>query len=34
VRIYYTGKTLFWPCTGPLRDCSELSQILISNATL
>ena len=22
VRIYYTGKTLFWPCTGPLRDCS------------
>ena len=22
VRIYYTGKTLFWPCTGPVRDCS------------
>ena len=21
-RIYYTGKTLFWPCTGPVRDCS------------
>ena len=19
---YYTRKTLFWPCTGPLRDCS------------
>ena len=19
---YYTGKTLFWPCTGPVRDCS------------
>ena len=22
---YYTGKTLFWPCTGPVRDCSVLS---------
>ena len=22
VRIYYTGKTLFWPCTGPVWDCS------------
>ena len=22
VRIYYTGKTLFWPCTDPVRDCS------------
>jgi hypothetical protein len=21
---YYTGKTLFWPCTGPVRDCSVL----------
>ena len=20
---YYTGKTLFWPCSGPVRDCSE-----------
>ena len=19
---YYTGKILFWPCTGPVRDCS------------
>ena len=19
----YTGKTLFWLCTGPVRDCSE-----------
>ena len=19
---YYTGKTLFWPCTAPVRDCS------------
>ena len=19
---YYTEKTLFWPCTGPVRDCS------------
>ena len=19
---YYTGKTLFWPCTGPVRECS------------
>ena len=19
---YYTGKTLFWHCTGPVRDCS------------
>jgi hypothetical protein len=19
---YYRGKTLFWPCTGPVRDCS------------
>ena len=18
----FTGKTLFWPCTGPVRDCS------------
>jgi hypothetical protein len=18
----YTGKTLYWPCTGPVRDCS------------
>ena len=23
-RIYYTGKTLFWPCTGPVRDCSDV----------
>ena len=22
VRIYYTGKTLFWPCTDPVLDCS------------
>ena len=22
VRIDYTGKTLFWPCTGPVGDCS------------
>ena len=22
VRIYYTGKTLFWPCTGPVRNYS------------
>ena len=21
----YTGKTLFWPCTGPVRDCSALN---------
>ena len=21
---YYTGKTLSWPCTGPVRDCSVL----------
>jgi len=21
---YYTGKTLFWPCTGPVRDCSAV----------
>ena len=20
----YTGKTLFWPCTGPVRDCSGI----------
>jgi hypothetical protein len=19
---YYTGNSLFWPCTGPVRDCS------------
>jgi hypothetical protein len=19
---YYTRKTLFWPCAGPVRDCS------------
>ena len=24
MRIYYTGKTLFRPCTGPVRDCSGL----------
>ena len=23
VRKYYTGKTLFWPCTGPVMDCSD-----------
>ena len=23
VRKNYTGKSLFWPCTGPVRDCSE-----------
>ena len=23
---YYTGKTLFWPCTGPVRDCSVRHQ--------
>ena len=22
---YYTGKTLFWPCTGPVRDCSVVT---------
>ena len=22
----YTGKTLFWPCTGPVRDCSVALQ--------
>ena len=21
---YYTVKTLFWPCTGPVRDCSAV----------
>ena len=20
---YYTGKSQFWPCTDPVRDCSE-----------
>ena len=24
---YYTGKTLFWPCTGPVRDCSVFKKI-------
>ena len=24
---YYTGKTLFWPCTGPVRDCSVLLEL-------
>ena len=24
----YTGKTLFWPCTGPVRDCSVFLSIL------
>jgi hypothetical protein len=24
---YYTGKTLFWPCTGPVRDCSVVLSI-------
>ena len=23
----YTGKSLFWPCTDPVRDCSVGSQI-------
>ena len=27
VRIYYTGKTLFWPCNGPVRDCSVAERI-------
>ena len=22
----YTGKSLFWPCTDPVRDCSEVMQ--------
>ena len=25
---YYTGKTLFWPCTGPVRDCSVIMLIM------
>ena len=24
VIIYYTVKTLFWPCTDPVRDCSAI----------
>ena len=24
---YYTGKTLFWPCTGPVRDCSVVCDV-------
>ena len=27
VRIYYTGKPLFWPCTGPVQDCSVRQQL-------
>ena len=23
----YTGKTLFWPCAGPVRDCSVFNEI-------
>ena len=22
ITLYYTGKSLFWPCTDPVRDCS------------
>jgi hypothetical protein len=25
---YYTGKSLFWPCTGPVRYCSEPKKVL------
>ena len=26
----HTGKTLFWPCTGPVRDCSAwLSELFL-----
>ena len=25
---YYTGKTLFWPCTGPVRDCSVSANLI------
>ena len=31
LRIYYTGKTLFLPCTGPVRDCSVLTQKSLTN---
>ena len=31
VRIYYTGKTLFWPCTGPVRDCSVCYREMLKN---
>ena len=30
VRIYYTGKTLFWPCIDPVRDFSVGSITLIN----
>ena len=29
---YYTGKSLFWPCTDPVRDCSEDTVSLICDA--
>ena len=30
----YTGKSLYWPCTGPVRDCSvcnNVSRYVLSN---
>ena len=26
----FTWKTLFWPCTGPVQDCSDMSSINIT----
>ena len=31
VRIYYTGKALFWPCTDPVRDYSVVSGIVLGH---
>ena len=31
---YYTGKTLFWPCTGPVRDCRLQCRLIGANIQL
>ena len=28
----YTGKTLFWPCTGPVQDCSDVKTIIFKSS--
>ena len=33
VRVYYTGKTLFCPCTDPVRDCSVVESLAQSGPT-
>ena len=34
VRIYFAVKTLFWPCTDPVLDCSEEAQMFFFSITV